>query len=664
MSDPAHDPIAEALDNPRPAPSLAEPGDRIGDAGSGGDYERPPFPPGSPVRPLGLASDITGSQKCFYLDVNGQLVGLEAGNKHGKNSMLALYGTRSDWLEAHFPQWSAPQYEGRGAARVLVKPSQIIGFDQADASRALIEECARKGVFDPAGRLRGRGAHPLPNGGLVIHYGDQLYASKQRADGTIHAWEWFDTDLHGGYVYSRGAAMPRPHHEACGSHHAAKLLQLVSTWNWKRDRLDAYLFMGAVGASMVGGALKWRPNVWITGGAGTGKSSLNGEGGVTDLLFGPSVLRTGNASSAAIRQTLKNSTVPVMFDEIEASEDNRQVNQVVELARVASSGATMHRGGQDHQAHEFTLRSLFWFSSINIPPLQPQDRSRLAILELRPLPANAKALRLDKEGLPTIGRALQRRMIDGWPLLEETIARFHEVLARKGHSRRAADQFGTLLACAHRLLNDELPDDEELAEWADLCAPNRMAEVSEATADHEACLAHILTTLQQPRGGEEREAIGSWIGKAVAAVVTPMFDPISGAPHDAKSDQRLQQLGLKLVNANWKPEERSLSGDLVKAGRWGAEQFNSNVPGFLAVAASHQGMAAIFNGTKWQGGVWKQSLARCEGAIEGVKVKFGHVSARAVLVPLWQVLGDDAPHASKAEQLAEWVSAQQKGAGV
>lgn len=658
------DPIADALDNPMLAPQLAEPGDRIGESGGESDFERPPFPPGSPVRPLGIASDITGSQKCFYLDVNGQLVGLEAGNKHGKNSMLALYGIRSDWLEYNFPQHSAPKFEGRGKDRVLVKDCEIIGFDQAEASRALIEECARKGVFDPAGRLRGRGAHPLPNGGLVVHYGDQLYASKQRKDGSIYDWEWFDTDLHGGYVYSRGAPIPRPHHESCGPHLATQLLLQIGTWNWKRDRLDAYLFLGAIGASMIGGALKWRPNVWITGGAGTGKSSLNGEGGLTDGLLGAGVLRTGNASAAAIRQTLKNSTVPVMFDEIEASEDNRSVTQVVELARVASSGATMHRGGQDHQAHEFTLRSLFWFSSINIPPLQPQDRSRLAILELRPLPADAPALRLDKLNLPAMGKALQRRMIDGWPLLEETIARFHEVLARKGHSRRAADQFGTLLACAHRLLNDDLPDDEELAEWADLCAPNRMAEVSEATADHEACLAHILTTLQQARGGEEREAIGTWVGRSVASKVDPLFEGEGGITGKDRSDERLQQLGLKVVNANWKPEERSLSGEVVKPGRWGATQFISHEPGFLAVANSYQGMAAIFNGTKWQGGVWKQSLARSEGAIEGVKVKFAFGASTSVLVPLWLVLGDDAPDASKPDKLAEWVAAQVKGSGL
>ena len=56
----------------------------------------------------------------------------------------------------------------------------------------------------------------------------------------------------------------------------------------------------------------------------------------------------------------------------------------------------MHRGGQDHTAHEFTLASCFQFSSISIPPLEPQDRRRLGILELRPFPVGAIAPDLAK----------------------------------------------------------------------------------------------------------------------------------------------------------------------------------------------------------------------------------------------------------------------------
>ena len=670
MSDPAADPIAAALDNPLPAPRLAEAGDPGPELG-GGNYERPAFPPGSPVKPLGISSGIDGTQRCFYLNWNGQLVGLEANNRHGKLGLIALFGPASDWLEANFPQWSAPQYEGRGKDRVQTKSSEIVGFDQAEAARALIEECVRRGIFDPTGKMRGRGAHPWGRGGLIVHHGDRLLVSKQRAGtGEVTGFDWHDVGLFDRHVYPAAEPIPRPATKSVSPAASLAVLKLLRTWQWKRELLDPRFLLGWIGAAMLGGALKWRPNIWLTGGKGTGKSTLNGRDEVMHQLFGDGVFRTGNASAAAIRQSLKNSTVPVLFDEIEASEDNRRVNEVIELARVASSGDVMHRGGQDHQAHEFTIRSAFQFSSINIPPLQPQDRSRLAILELKPFAPGTPPLDIAGElakarftDLAEVGRQLQRRMLDGWHRLEATKAKFHEALAAKGHVSRACDQFGTLLACADLLLNDEIPDDEEVAEWADRCAPDRMAEISEATADESACLNHILTSMVQARGGDEREMLGTWIGRAVASAIAPLLNPESG-PGDRSAD-RLQQYGLKLVNPVWHGEERDVSGGVTKTARWGAAQFMSGVPGYLAVANSHQALSGLFQSTHWKGGTWKAALARTEGAIEPVKVKFGKmVSAWAVLIPLAAVLDDsELPDASKPGAAAGWLAEQQKGAG-
>ncbi len=660
--------IREALDNPQLAPQLAA----AGDATDRKVRERPKFPPGCPVKPLGIKSSIDGRQTCYYLDASGQLVGLEAGTKHGKNALIALFGDKSDWLEEHFPQWSAPKYEGRGANRVLVQPSEIVGFDQAEASRALIEECARRGIFTAAGKVRGLGAHAHNVTGLVLHCGDKLLTSEHNAEGAIKRWSWIDPGVHAGSVYPGAERIPRPFEDPVGQDAARELMRLLISWNWRRPHLDPRLLLGAIGGGMVGGGLKWRPNVWITGGRGTGKSTLNGQDGVVHQLLGDGVFRTGNASSAAIRQSLQNATVPVMIDEIEAGEDNRKVKEVIELARIASSGDKMHRGGQDHQAHEFTLRSLFWFSSINIPPLQPQDKSRLAILELKPLPEGAIAPDLASFKLPLLGRKLLRRMVDGWHRLEATKRKYHEALAATGHENRACDQFGTLLACADVLLldwdtADGLPDDEEVRDWADKCRPERLREVSQADPDHVECVNHLTSSQVQARGGDEREELASWIGDAVAHAMLPMFEREAlengNRPRGERAGERLQNIGLKLVNARYHAEERNLKGELVRSARWGSTQFESDVPGFLAVANSHQGLAKIYEGQVWNG-IWASSLARVPGAIEGVKVKFGRRSLTAVLVPLHAVLDEsELPDASRPAAAAKWLAEQLEGVG-
>jgi hypothetical protein len=316
----------------------------------------------------------------------------------------------------------------------------------------------------------------------------------------------------------------------------------------------------------------------------------------------------------------------------------------------------MHRGGQDHRAHEFLLQSLFWFSSINIPPLKPQDRSRLAILELKKLKQGAAPPDLDSYHLPQLGEQLLRRMVDGWSRLEATKAKFHQALSAAGHDNRACDQFGTLLACADLLLYDRqgVPDDEQIAHWAMECRPDRMAEISDEVPDHVECLHRVLTHEVQARGGDEREALGSWIGEAVEWVAAPLFKQGDTRTGDEKAAKRLQQLGLKLVT----PRPKA-------GGAWGAVAYESHEdPGFLAIADKHQGLERLFAGSKWQGGVWKQSLARYDGAIERVDVKFGHVKSRAVLVPLWQFLDDaELPNASRREACEAWVAGQSEGAG-
>lgn len=644
------DPLAEigaALDNAAPAPTMANPGERVPDHGDDGDD---PFPLDCPVKPLGQQSSIDGSQRCYYLNVNGEIVSLEAGNKHGKNNLIHLFGHKAKYLESQWGKWSEPKKEYSKAEKkwVEVEPPRLVGFDQAKASAALIMECSRRGIFDPAGRLRGRGAHALAGGGLALHLGDQVAALLPRTGGKLGALSWHETGLYDRYVYPAGAALPRPWAQSVGPACALKIAERLRRWNWKRPELDPVLMLGAIGQGFIGGALGWRSNVWITGPRGTGKSSLNGRDGLVPGLYGDMVFRTANTSAAAIRQSLKNSTVPVMVDEAEPGKDSRAIDAVVELARVASSGDKMHRGGQDHNATEFTLQSPFWFSSINIPAMEAADRSRLAILELRPLPKTAEPL----EPLPLadLGRQLFRRMVDGWPMLAECQRRFHRALIAAGHDSRAADQFGGLLACAHVLLNDEVADDQDVADWVQHCKPERMAEVNDQLSDEDACINHLQTALVQPRGRDSREAVSELVARWVHKAMHP-----DGLADDTRG--YTEQLGLKVVNPVYRP------ADGARPARWGSESLMPHAaPGYLAVASTHQALNAIFAGTKWQNGVWKQTLARVEGAVEVAAVSFARAKIRAVLIPLYTVIDErELPDLSRREQALAWLAAQKQG---
>ncbi|MGN6124684.1 MAG: hypothetical protein ACTHOJ_17205 [Sphingomonas oligoaromativorans] len=634
--------IGAALDQPVDAPLLGAPDPFAPDDGSDDDdgAARPVLPKGSPVRALGMKQ-----QTCYYLDVKGQLIALGP-RDHGKNNILALFSPRTNLPTVYWPRWSAPKTNPKTGE--VTKPSEIIGFAQDDASEALIGACGDAGLFDPLGRVRGRGAHQGRQRALVVHCGDKVLFNGRKIDGSPRDPVWHDPDVIEGMVYPAFAPSPRPHPDPVSVEIGEHLLATFCTWRWKRPILDPMLLLGWAGQSFICGALDWRTHVFITGGAGTGKSTLNGKNALFDRLLGKGLLRTGSATEAAVRQLLGAQTIPVIFDEFEPSEFNaHKTKAMLELARVASSGDDMHKGGMDHQAQQFVLQSAFQFSAILMPVMQPQDRSRFAVLELKPFPKRAAALDAEDDDvpasgidlealrLPEVGRKLQRRMIDGWPRFHETLRLYRRALERVGHSPRGQDTFGTLLACADLLLYDHLPDRELVDEWAQACAPDGLAEITNMVAEHDSCLNHLATSMVQARGGDERSTIASWVEKAMAdARAMDMGDPQAGTTWA----RNLEHLGLRLVSLR------------QTAKGWGTKAWRPGEDAFLAVAGDHVGLSALFRDTRWQNGAWSQALGRVEverlaggetvtdRAVTSVYVKFDGRGMRATCVPLAAVL--------------------------
>jgi hypothetical protein len=586
--------VAGALDAARPAPRV---GRKKRDEEE--QLEMPLLPAGCPVKPLGKLE-----QTCFYLDEQGQMIGLGP-REHGKTHIQSLFGRRAGLVHEYWPRYGKPDKQ-------TGEPT-ITGWMPELAAEQLQQACAHEGLFDPAGRVRGRGAWRGEDGELIIHCGDKIYRA-----GMPPGLGWDDPGKIGGFVYPTAPAMPRPDIAPVDDGAGVELLRILRCWHWERPKIDPYLLTGFIAAAPFGGALEWRSHVWTTGDSATGKSTL--EKKLLAPLFEGISLRSHDATEAAIRQVLGKQTLPVFLDEIEAEANNDKAMRVIKLARLASSEGVIFKGGADHRASEFIARSCFYFTSILLPPQLTQDRNRMAILELNPIPKGAREPMLDRKAILELGKQLRRRVIDQWHRYEETLAAYRRALAHVGHGGRACDQFGTLLTFADLLLFDGIPDDAQVADWAETLRPSDLAETADNRSDSEEACEFLASYSLQLRGGDEPEPISRFLERGLGRGGVNELDV-------DRARRTLENHGLKLVMLT------------DKGGA--AEPKAGQRPTHLAIANSHNELAQIFGraaGTRerrWAEGVWSQSFGRVPGAVRRVQVRFaGDGGRKATLVPI------------------------------
>jgi hypothetical protein len=558
----------------------------------------PQLPANCPVKPLGKKGDV-----CFYLDAHGQFVALPA-KEHTRLIIECMFGP---YLGLLFTENYWPRKKKVGDIWI------VDGWHAERGARALMQACGQIGLYEPLGHVRGTGAwHDSVNGLLMLHCGDQILVGET----------WHAPGKIGGYVYPAYAATLRPSEqfiaEGAPDNPAQELLAIFGTWQWRRGELDTRLLLGWMCAAMLGGAIKFRPVLWITGKQGSGKTTLMD---ALKAAFGNMLVQSADASPAYIWQKLKDAALPVLIDEQEPDNSgNRTVAArqaaLIKLARIAASGSLLGRGGSDHEPEEFTARSCFLLSSILMPALTNQDRSRMAILELAP--AKGTQPDLSEERMRRLAEWLYRRLVNNWSRFEKTLELLRESLRAEGHTARGADVFGTLLACLDLALHDHQMDAETAAAWAMELHASHLAETAEQTNDEDQVLQHLLSTLV-PRNAPNARAIGELVRDAAN----------EWGSDAGRANEILMNYGMKVAREN-----------------------NETV---FAIANQHAELGRLFQGTQWEtpaglAGLWGQALRRLPQATVGRPQRFaGGQQTRATLLPIALVAPKEAP-APKPQQ--------------
>lgn len=567
-----------------PIPSAAQ-GYTRGDAPPGEwEPDANGLPPDCPVQVLGMDGDII-----YLVDAMGQLAAVSP-SSFGQAFIQRLFGRHIGYA-----YWAWPSY-GKG-------DNQPTGFKAEKIRETFYAAASIKGLWNAVEKVRGLGAWRGDDGELIIHCGNCLWINGKR----------IKTGEEGRYFYPKRPAIHGPWEEPVpfDNNPARDVFRQLKTWNWKRPNVDPILFLGSMGVGMLGGALEWRPSVFLIGDKAVGKSTLQK---MYKMVMGDGLVSSTDTTPAGIYQRVGNGSLPVAIDELESEDDNRRVTAVVKLARLAASGGLMLRGGQDHTGVEFQARSAFLFSAINPPPLAPQDLSRMAVISIDRLdPANVKELPdLD----PNTGPKLLRRLIDQWDLFEGTWQAYREVLREGGHDSRGQDTYGTFLACAHLLMGDEGMEEagyraDDLSGWADTLNAQNLSEKEAAEENWKACLEHLLTSRVDAWRGGMQHTIG--------ALIEGYQDSGNSYLDVGKTREMLAQVDLGLLPKG--------NNNIDKASD------------FLAIPNKGPNLTSLFEGMPWKSGVWTYALRQGPLSIieyrkEFNKVKIGGVSRRVTLVNL------------------------------
>lgn len=536
---------------------------------------------GCPVKALGVFGEVS-----FYLDVTGQLRGVD---NHTGQKMLHLFGGRVGLLASKFPRMSK--------AGIIPR-----SFDQGHLSAAMIAACEERGVWSPTNKVRGPGSWTDEDGGLIVHAGDEVFFDGQ----------WQEPGIYGQHVYPAGDAIPRPSEAARRTSAARDLLEILATWKWRRPDIDAQLMLGLIMAQMLGGALEWRPVGWLTGDQATGKSTLQNlllhvHGGTSGLL------QAADATDAGIRSVVGYSSLPVAVDELEPDADNpRKVKAVIELARRASSGAQIFRGSSDQKGHQSNAFSCFLFSSILVPPMPSQDRSRLILMDLDKIPPDARKIKLDTRKLRAIGAELRRTVLDAWDTWPERLAEWRGALADAGQTGRGADNYGTVLALADMALNPTPQGGDVARAWAGKLGHALTEDSVEVGSNAEDMLVHLLSQPIDVFRRGRKHTVAEWLQFAGNVDGSP--DQLADVSDIAAANRILASFGLR-----------------VRGRKREANVLIANAP--------LQQLADLFKDTQWANGAWAQATRRVDGAEVGVPGTFNGIRSRAQAIPFTSMPG-------------------------
>lgn len=471
--------------------------------------------------------------------------------------------------------------------------------DWQEAVNYLINMSKKAGRFDPT-KKRGRGAW-IDDNRVVVHLGDRLIVNGELTD---------IDKIKSKYIYEYGDPIDEQKIDPLTDEKSHKLLEISHLLNWEHD-LHPYLLAGQITLGPICGALNWRPNTWLTGSSGSGKTWS-----ITNILkpvIGPFVMHASNGVSAAsIRYTLQSDALFVIIDESESNNEKSKttLESIFEMARAScvESGAKVYKATQNQTVKQYETRSMFCFASVNVSMHESADTSRTMILSLKANKGdpknNQKFKALQEMVKETITSdwcvALRTRTISLIPVIRKNCEIFSDVISDITLNRRYGDQIGTLIAGAMSL---ETSNVFTHAEARDFIKNFNIENVNESSANTDELNLLNVILEQKIRITNNKEYT---IAEMIEIVITSNSNSFGNPDEDKEEFKKiLRRYGINVEYKN----------------SW-----------IMYISDSHKAIAQILEKTQWARG-WGRILSRYDGAIKVACMRYAGNTTRATGIP-------------------------------
>jgi putative DNA primase/helicase len=475
------------------------------------------------------------------------------------------------------------------------------GFDVDVAIDTTIRDSELRGMFQTS-RIRGSGVW-LHDNKLIINNGETT------------------TDEHGNevsinskfYYVKSDKRMGDFRGDMATSEQGYNLMKLFIAQGFESE-FEALAMLGWTLIAPFGGILKWRPHVWLTGPAKSGKSHILEN--LIEPLVSPFYHKgTGKTSAPGIYRAIRNTACPILLDEMEPGknankETIQKIEEKLELARNASSDFsstfTLTSMSGSGLTEEFCVRSCFCFASI-LPYFSGEAiESRIILSRLKNIKTTKskieKTVEILKTGIMDNPVIFQRRIFRKLKSIITNIEIVKKIFIEQTGDQRKSDNLAPVFAAIIAIAEDsDIVDIDKIKKLVEIFTNDLKSEKSGSESDEDKLFFEMLDyTIQL--SPSEKISIAELILQAANRA-----ERISPEKHDV-----LQRHGIRMLE---------IEGNQ-----------------YLAIASSHSAIKRILSDTMYCNN-YNEVLKRHEAKSGAQSVRFAGQAKWAVMLD-WMAIKD------------------------